>query len=371
VNKTFLKEFNLSDKDLTGKKCYEIRYGLDRPCHKCGKTCYMEEVKTKNGIVTVTQEYKATSGEERFEIVNTSPIQDDHGKIVQIVEASRDITERVRLQEEVQKSKTFFENVIKNSADGVVFLDTKGNVLIFNEAMERLTGYTADEIIDKGHVSYFYDLGLGRENMRKMRSPDYGPPGELNPTSMTITAKNGEEIPVTLSASIITIDGKEVGSVGIFTDMREILEIRQDLEEARLQLVQSEKIASVGRMAAGVAHEINNPLSGVLIYAELLKDALKENPQLQKDVQEIIDQTLRCKKIVSELLEFSRQSIGKTSSFSLDHLLNLCLNLLLKQALFYDIKVNISIDPDMPQMYGDIGQLQQVFTNLFSFSHYI
>jgi PAS domain S-box-containing protein len=365
VNKTFLKEFNLSDKDLTGKKCYEIRYGLDRPCHECGKICYMEEVKTKNGIVTVTQEYKATSGEERFEIVNTSPIQDDHGKIVQIVEASRDITERVRLQEEVQKSKTFFENVIKNSADGVVFLDTKGNVLIFNEAMERLTGYTADEIIDKGHVSYFYDLELGRENMRKMRSTDYGPPGKLNPTSMTITAKNGEEIPVTLSASIITIDGKEVGSVGIFTDMREILEIRQDLEEARLQLVQSEKIASVGRMAAGVAHEINNPLSGVLIYAELLKDALKENPQLQKDVQEIIDQTLRCKKIVSELLEFSRQSIGKTSSFSLDHLLNLCLNLLLKQALFYDIKVNISIDPDMPQMYGDIGQLQQVFTNLF------
>ncbi|RLC29328.1 MAG: hypothetical protein DRH37_07740 [Deltaproteobacteria bacterium] len=182
---------------------------------------------------------------------------------------------------------------------------------------------------------------------------------------MSIKTIRGEEIPVTLSASIITVDGKEIGSVGVFTDMREILQMRKDLEEAHLQLVQSEKIASVGRMAAGVAHEINNPLSGVLIYAELLKENLKGKPECLKDVQEIIDQTLRCKKIVAEMLEFSRQSVGKTSSFSLVFLIEKCLGLLIHQAIFQDIEVITEIEPNMPQMVGDMGQLQQVFTNLF------
>ena len=157
---------------------------------------------------------------------------------------------------------------------------------------------------------------------------------------------------MSLSASIIRSEGKEIGSVGAFTDLREILQMRRELEEAHLQLVQSDKIASVGRMAAGVAHEINNPLAGVLIYAELLQESLKENPDQLKDVQEIIKQTLRCKKIVSELLEFSRQSIGKESAFELEKLIGGCLNLLTKQATFQDINIVKEIETHMPAMLG-------------------
>ncbi|MCF8083196.1 MAG: hypothetical protein K9M96_08885, partial [Deltaproteobacteria bacterium] len=137
------------------------------------------------------------------------------------------------------------------------------------------------------------------------------------------------------------------------------------LEAAHLQLVQSEKIASVGRMAAGVAHEINNPLSGVLIYAELLAESFKEDPDTLRDIQEIIDQTLRCKRIVSELLEFSRQTVGKVSSFQISELVTKCLNVLVNQSAFQDIEVSTDFQPHMPQMVGDMGQLQQVFANLF------
>jgi len=201
--------------------------------------------------------------------------------------------------------------------------------------------------------------------MKKMRSDRYGPPGKLNPTSMNIKTKDGNEVPVTLSASIITMNSEEVGSVGVFTDMREILEMRKNLEEAHLQLVQSEKIASVGRMAAGVAHEINNPLSGIMIYAELIKDTIHDNHQMLEDIQEIITQTLRCKKIVAELLEFSRQSVGKVSSFDLRELIEKSLNILIYQAQFQDIRVSRDIQENLPAANGDIGQLQQVFTNLF------
>jgi PAS domain S-box-containing protein len=366
VNQTFLKELNLSYENVLGKNCYKVRYNLDLPCHKCSKTCYFKEVKKKGKTVSSVQECGSENGNVRFEVTTASPIFDNQGDIIQVLEASRDITDRIGLEREAQKSNVFLQNVIQSTVDGIVVVDKEGFVLIFNKGMERLTGYNAREIMDnKVHLSKFYDIDLARENMKKMRSSEYGPLGKLNPTSMSITTKAGNEIPVTLTASIITINGKEIGSVGVFTDMREILHLRKDLEDAHLQLVESEKIASLGRMAAGVAHEINNPLSGILLYAELLKESLKDDPDRLNDVQVIIEQTLRSKKIVSELLEFSRQSIGRISSFSLEHVINRCLNLLVNQATFQDIQVTMDIQPDIPEMIGDMGQLQQVFANLF------
>ncbi|MGD2125700.1 MAG: PAS domain S-box protein [Desulfobacteraceae bacterium] len=368
VNQTFLREHGLTYDDVLGKHCYEVRYGLDKPCNELGKDCFLtnrlKEIK-KKGLISTYQEYQDEHGEARFDVVTIAPIYNENGEVTQILEASRDVTERMRLQREVQKSNTFFEKVIQSTVDGIVVVDTKGNVLIFNEGMEQLTGYSASEIINRGHLSSFYDIDVAKENMRKMRSEHYGPPGKLNPTSMTVTTKGGEEIPVTLTASIITINGKEIGSVGIFTDMREILKMRKELEDANIQLIQSQKIASIGRMAAGVAHEINNPLSAILIYAELLMGNLKDNPDYSKDLQEIIDQTLRCKSIVSDLLEFSRKSAGKVSSFSLENLLNKCLGLLINKAYFQDIEVSTEIEQGMPNVVGDMSQLQQVFTNLF------
>jgi len=324
VNQTFLKEFALPHDAVLGKFCYEARYGIDEPCDKIGNTCYLKnylnKIEERKSFSTI-KEHRDENGENRFDVITVAPIYNEQGEIVQILEASRDVTERIRLEREVQKSSIFFENVIKSTVDGIVVVDTKGSVLIFNEGMERLTGYSSDEIINQGHLSSFYDIGVAKENMIKMRSDQYGPLGKLNPTSMTITTKEGEEIPVTLTASIITIAGKEIGSVGVFTDMREILRMRK------------------GRMAAGVAHEINNPLAGIMIYAELLKEGQGDNKQHLDDIQEIIDQTLRCKKIVSELLEFSRQSVGKVSSFNLVDMINKTLNILINQAIFQNIEV--------------------------------
>jgi len=368
VNKTFLYDLGLPSSEVIGRPCYEVRYGLQKPCTEYGEVCYLEKsfhTSKKSPFYVSYKEYRDEKGEQRFDVITIAPILNEKGEFVQVLEVSRDVTDRIRLQQEANQAKTFFQNVIESTVDGIVVVDTKGNVLIFNEGMERLTGYSAKEIIHSGHLSSFYDIEVAKENMKKMRSDKYGPPGKLNPTGMTITTKDGRKIPVTLSASIITIDGKEVGSVGVFRDMREILKMREKLEQAHLQLVQSEKIASVGHMAAGVAHEINNPLSGILIYAELLKQALKENPDHVRDIQEIIDQTLRCKKIVAELLEFSRQSIGTVSTFSVDRLIDKSLSLLVNQASFHDIEVVKNIQTDMPQMVGDFGQLQQVFTNLF------
>lgn len=362
VNQTFLSEFELSAEDVRDRRCHEVRYRLDTPC----ETCCLVEVKKIKRPYSLYRGHHDENGEERFDAITVAPILDEQGEIVQLLEASRDVTARIRLEREVQKSSTFLQNVIQSTVDGIVVVDTKGMVLLFNEGMERLTGYSAREIMNEGHLNSFYNIDVARENMRKMRSSQYGPPGVLNPTNMSIETKDGREVPVTLSASIMTVDGKDIGSVGVFKDMSEIEEMRKELDEAHLQLVQSEKIASVGRMAAGVAHEINNPLSIILMFAELLEQSLTKSEQETKDVQEIVTQTLRCKNIVSDLLEFSRKSIGEASSFHLGRLIEQCLNLHINLAIFHDIDVQKDIEPGLPEMVGDMGQFEQVFTNLFT-----
>jgi two-component system NtrC family sensor kinase len=277
----------------------------------------------------------------------------------------RDLTSRILIERELQKTNAFLSNIIQNSVDGIVVVDTKGVPLIFNQGAERILGYKAEEII--GNVENFrrfYPVEAATEMMRRMRGDAYGPPDKLQTTRMTFINKNGEEVPVNFSATIIRERGQEVGSVGIFSDLREILKVHQELEAAQAQLVHSEKIASLGRMSAGVAHEINNPLAGILIYAELLQRELAADAVHRENIEVIITQTMRCQQIVHRLLDFSRQTLGERKLFDANDIINRCVELISHQAFFHNIKVIQDLDPFLPQIVGDPGQLQQVFTNL-------
>jgi PAS domain S-box-containing protein len=277
----------------------------------------------------------------------------------------RDLTSRILIERELQKTNVFFTNIIQNSVDGIVVVDTKGVPLIFNEGAERILGYKAEEMIGNAeNFRRFYPVEVAAEMMRRMRSDEYGPPDKLNTTRMTFINKNGEEVPVNFSATIIRERGQEVGSVGIFSDLREILKVHRELEAAQAQLVHSEKIASLGRMSAGVAHEINNPLAGILIYAELLQRDLAADAVHRENIEVIINQTMRCQQIVHRLLDFSRQSLGDQKLFDVNDIIHRCVDLISHQAFFHNIKVIQQLDPFLPQIVGDPGQLQQVFTNL-------
>jgi len=246
-----------------------------------------------------------------------------------------------------------------------VVVDSKGVPVIFNEGAERILGYKADEIIgNPENFHHFYPRQMAKEIMRRMRSDEFGPPDKLNATRVTFINKAGEEVPVNFSATIIRERGQEVGSVGIFSDLREILKVYQELEATHHQLVQAEKIASLGRMAAGVAHEINNPLAGILIYAELLARELEPDSIVRENVDIIIEQTMRCQQIVHRLLDFSRQSLGQKQPLDINEKIRRCVDLVRNQAFFHNIEISLHLAPELPQIDGDPGQLQHVFTNL-------
>ncbi|NQU16039.1 MAG: PAS domain S-box protein, partial [Desulfobacteraceae bacterium] len=166
VNETFLREFDRTPENTIGKNCYEVRYGLDKPCKEIGEICFLkdrlEEIRGK-GVFSIIKEHMSEEGDIRFDVITLSPILDENGEVAHILEASRDVTDRIKLEREVEKSNTFFQNVIQSTVDGIVVVDNRGNVLMFNEGMEGLTGHSAKKIVDRGHLSSFYNIDVAKE----------------------------------------------------------------------------------------------------------------------------------------------------------------------------------------------------------------
>ncbi|MFZ2447892.1 MAG: PAS domain S-box protein [Syntrophobacteraceae bacterium] len=309
---------------------------------------------------------KPAGGEQREDrVFETSIVVARVGQSLITCMYFHDLTKHIEIERQLFSANSFLQNIIMSSADGIVVADTKGKVLIFNDSAERILGYNAKEILaDPKGLFKVASPELTRDIMRRLRNGGYGPPGKLTSTRINLIRKDGEQVPVNFSAAIIKKEDREIGTVGIFSDLREHLKIRRELEDAKVQLMQAEKIASVGRLAAGVAHEINNPLSGILIYADMLSKDLAHNPQWSEDLEEIINQTLRCKQIVTRLLDFSRQSAGQRVAYDINTVINRSVELLGHQALFHDVEFVLELDPSIPWMMGDPSQLQQVFTNL-------
>jgi two-component system NtrC family sensor kinase len=138
----------------------------------------------------------------------------------------------------------------------------------------------------------------------------------------------------------------------------------ETLSKTQQQLVQSEKLASVGQLAAGVAHELNNPLGGILIYTSLLMEKASQNCRDRDDLKRIVAETDRCRKIVRGLLDFSRQTRLEAAIADLNKIIENTLALVTQQALFHNIQVTQKLDVSLPKVFVDVGQMQQVFLNI-------
>lgn len=138
----------------------------------------------------------------------------------------------------------------------------------------------------------------------------------------------------------------------------------KNLADAKMQLFQSDKMASLGRLAAGVAHEINNPLTGVLTYSSFLLKRATNDPELKENLEVIVRETIRSREIVKGLLDFSRQSVPKKHNADINKILKSAIDVVASQILLKKIELDAHFDPSLPEVRVDANQIQQVFINL-------
>ncbi len=268
------------------------------------------------------------------------------------------------LEERLRRSNAFLQNLILSSVDAVIAADMTGRLLIFNDAASEISGYSPEEALSTLNIRDVYPDEGAREIMKMLRSDNHGGRGKLKSMQAEFVGKNGKVIPVSLNAAIVYENDHEVATIGFFHDLRETLEMKKQLERTQVQLLQAEKMASLGKLAAGVAHQLNNPLGGITLFARLVMEEYRLEEGAREDIQRILRDAERCKDTVKELLEFARQTQQEMRLLDVNQAISRTLFLLENQTLFQNIEIRRDFSDGLPQIKGDTQQLNHMFMNI-------
>jgi len=200
-----------------------------------------------------------------------------------------------------------------------------------------------------------------------MRSDQYGGKGKLRSCPMTFKRNDGREVEGNLSASIIYDDqGNEIASVGFFVDLGEMLEMNRKLRQTQEQLLQSEKLAAMGRLTSQIAHELNNPLYGIMNTLELMKTEISPDNKRRKLLDMSLSETERLADMLKKMLSFSKPDQEQRSPANLNTIIDEILLLHRKQFWENTIKIEATFDEALDLVYASKNQLRQVFLNMIS-----
>jgi two-component system NtrC family sensor kinase len=352
INPVHKRVFGYELEELIGKKS-SILYPFDDPSG-ISKKIY-------EAILIVGWEGERLGMRKNGEVFpvyeKTSVVKDKDGKQIGIVSVVEDITLRKRLEQALKESEERYRTLVETAKSAIIAIDEDGRITLFNPSAEELFGYTKEEVenrefnmlIPERHKD-FYRLGLENHFGAEIS-------GLLGKTiEITGLKKDGREFPIEVSLSACRIGGRRILTAIIF-DITE----RKNLQE---QLIQSAKLAAVGELIAGVAHEVNNPLAVVMGYSEMILGEENIDEQIRKSVDVIYNEANRARKVIQNLLSFARKHSPEKLYTHINDVLEKTLSLKKYDLRKNNIEVIKELDPNLPATMADPNQLQQVFLNL-------
>ncbi|MFZ2448565.1 MAG: response regulator [Syntrophobacteraceae bacterium] len=272
--------------------------------------------------------------------------------------------------EELARTFQTMKLLIESSIDGIIASDKADRVVIFNRSMERMLGYSKTEAIGEKSVDELFWPGEAEKFRSMLGSDEFGGKGRLFLFESYLAGNDRSRIPVQISAATMAREEEEMGIVCFFRDERDIRKLAQEVAD-QARMLHQDKMISLGKLAASVVHEINNPLAGILNYARLMSRILSRGSlpgesaaKFQGYLSLMESELERCTKIVSNLLAFSRKSKLEFSAVDINELLGKCINLSGHKMALQNIRIETMLAPDIPTIRGDFNQLQQCVINL-------
>jgi PAS domain S-box-containing protein len=263
------------------------------------------------------------------------------------------------LKAQMSEQREFLSAILQNSVDAIVFIDNSNQVRVWNRGAEMIFGYTAAEMIGSRFRRLIpADVDAERELGRIME--EVYEKGHIRNYQTQRLTKSGKRITVNISRTLIhDKEGEPIGSTAIIKDITDKVEMDK-------HIYNTEKLASIGTLAAGVAHEINNPLTIILGFTDLLKQRFREGSPERNDLEMIEENANMAKKTVENLLRFARVTEGVEDSADVGSALEQVINITRNTLLTKNIELETDIDPNLPCVAGDAREFQQVVFNLIN-----
>jgi two-component system NtrC family sensor kinase len=316
-------------------------------------------------VIDYEVEFKRKDGSTMPVLLTGHVRYDQQGNVIGYEGLNLDITRRKLMERQLKEAHDFINKIIQSSPNAITATDMKGNILIWNRAAEETIGYKATDVIGKMNIQKIYPDEMARKVMQMLRKPEHGGVGRLNVYPMVYVRQDGAVIEGNLSAAIIyDSSGKEIATVGSFVDLKERLEMERALRRTQEQLLQSEKLAAMGRLTSQIAHELNNPLYGIMNTLELLKTEISPESKRRKVLEMALSETVRLSDLLRNMLSFSKPDQEEKQAVDLNTVVDEILLLHEKQLQEHDIKIKTSFAQTLPQISASKDQLRQVFLNL-------
>jgi PAS domain S-box-containing protein len=278
--------------------------------------------------------------------------------------------ENARTARELSETIAIQKNLIANALDGIASFDRHGRMVSVNASLVRMLGYADERAIGGKRLDELFGPEAARDFREQLAGNRFGGRNRLLLYEAALADARGRPVPVQVSAVGLDDTVPEIDIICFFRDLRELMALEREVAD-QARILHQDKMMSLGRLAASVVHEINNPLSGILNYLRLMARILAQGP-LDADHQEkfgrylelVIQETGRCSGIVSNLLTFSRKTPPSRDPIDFTDLIERCLVLSRHKLELHDITVSHAVADHLPTVHGDANQLHQCIINL-------
>jgi PAS domain S-box-containing protein len=357
VNKYILDHYQFEPDELVGHNIFELNPDL---AEMGIAKAFCEVMKERDIRSRANLKRKDRFGNDIvFNLTGIPILEGRHVKGV--IALANDITEKRALESQVAQTEEYLQSLIDNANDIIYILDTNGYITFLNKLGQETTGYRFIPSERAHYSGYVVKRDLAK-NERHFQEALKGNPQRFESAILGI---DGRVVNVLINITPIRREAAVVGVLGIARDITE----RKQMEA---QLLQASKMAAIGELAAGVAHEINNPvgiISGTAEQLQFLVENSHESPEeiakrLSKHIETIREQALRCKKITQGLLNFARRSEIHESRVNLPKLVEETIALVENRALAERKTIVTEVAEGVPCLTADPHQLEQVFLNL-------
>jgi two-component system NtrC family sensor kinase len=357
VNKCFLEQYRWEPEDLVGQNIFEMLPDL---VNLGVKNRFHNVINLRQSMELTNLTRKDRFGRDIVLNLKAMPILEGN-TVIGVLAITNDISEKRALESQIAETGEYLRNLIDNANDIIYTLDNDGYITFLNIMGQEVTGYRFIQG-ERAHYSAYVPQKTLQEHERHVRDALKGKPQRYESTILSYDERITN---VLINITPIRRGEQVVGVLGIARDITE----RKQMEA---QLLQAGKMAAIGELAAGVAHEINNPvaiISGTAEQLLFLIDHYRKRPEemaekLAKHVGIIHEQAARCKKITQGLLNFARKTETRKTPVDLSKLIEETLALVENRALNEGKRIVVDLDPTVPLLEADPHQLEQVFLNL-------